>query len=552
MPLQAGKSHEAFEQNLKTELSAGKPKAQALAIAYSKMGEAKDMAPQDWRGLLGGLVKFFSEEMEEPEHKGANDGDHETDSVGRVHLERVPISKATVNEYKGSEIPGYQELGLDADKLYALLRDPEELAKAAGTFNGIQLLIKHTPVSADDHKPYDIAGALGTRAEFEDPYLYNDVSVWTQFAIDGVEDKSRRELSSSYEYRPDMTPGTYKGVKYDGVMRDIVGNHTALVVKGRAGPDVAIDEAIPAPTPLKKEPPMSKKTVVPSRTAIRLQAALSVLAMDEKLNLGPVLKGVTAKNFKSRKPALIKGLRIAFDDLGATGATPDDVILKVLDMVGAQTAAEPEEADEAPMATEPNAGAPPTEEDEEPNAGGGQMDMGKLKEWLKSKGMSDDDMSELDGMAGDPAEDEDMTEEEKKAAEDKRAKDKAAKDAETKDMVTKPAMDAAIAAAVKTATTSALSTARQINEALGHVRPWVGELAMDSSINSAPDVYRKALVSLKVAGANDMHPDALKAVLEAQAKPGERLRAPALANDAAAEKSLADRFPHAARISNLG
>lgn len=36
MPLAPGSSHEAFVQNLKTELAAGKPKEQALAIAYSR------------------------------------------------------------------------------------------------------------------------------------------------------------------------------------------------------------------------------------------------------------------------------------------------------------------------------------------------------------------------------------------------------------------------------------------------------------------------------------------------------------------------------------
>jgi hypothetical protein len=35
-----------------------------------------------------------------------------------------------------------------------------------------------------------------------------------------------------------MTPGMYEGQRYDGVMRDIQGNHVALVKAGRAGSDV--------------------------------------------------------------------------------------------------------------------------------------------------------------------------------------------------------------------------------------------------------------------------------------------------------------------------
>lgn len=41
MPLQHSSSKPAFVQNLKAELSAGKPRAQALAIAYSVKRRAR-------------------------------------------------------------------------------------------------------------------------------------------------------------------------------------------------------------------------------------------------------------------------------------------------------------------------------------------------------------------------------------------------------------------------------------------------------------------------------------------------------------------------------
>lgn len=41
MPLIKSSSHKAFQHNLKAELSAGKPKNQALAIAYTEAGEKK-------------------------------------------------------------------------------------------------------------------------------------------------------------------------------------------------------------------------------------------------------------------------------------------------------------------------------------------------------------------------------------------------------------------------------------------------------------------------------------------------------------------------------
>ena len=72
------------------------------------------------------------------------------DVDGRLHVAASHISKAAVNPYYGREIPGADTLGLDPARVYQLLRDPEELAKAAPTFNNLPLLSKHVPVSALD------------------------------------------------------------------------------------------------------------------------------------------------------------------------------------------------------------------------------------------------------------------------------------------------------------------------------------------------------------------------------------------------------------------
>lgn len=41
MPLKPGKSKAAFSANIKTEIKAGKPQKQAVAIAYSKAKSSK-------------------------------------------------------------------------------------------------------------------------------------------------------------------------------------------------------------------------------------------------------------------------------------------------------------------------------------------------------------------------------------------------------------------------------------------------------------------------------------------------------------------------------
>jgi len=41
MPLKTGKSKEVVSSNIKTEINAGKPQKQAVAIALSKAGKSK-------------------------------------------------------------------------------------------------------------------------------------------------------------------------------------------------------------------------------------------------------------------------------------------------------------------------------------------------------------------------------------------------------------------------------------------------------------------------------------------------------------------------------
>lgn len=41
MPLKRGKSKKVISQNIRTEMHAGKPQDQAIAIAYSKAGKSK-------------------------------------------------------------------------------------------------------------------------------------------------------------------------------------------------------------------------------------------------------------------------------------------------------------------------------------------------------------------------------------------------------------------------------------------------------------------------------------------------------------------------------
>lgn len=213
------------------------------------------------------------------------------DADGRMHVTDCRVSKANVCPYYGREIPNAQRLGLDANKVYMLYRDPAELEKAAPTFRNVQLLMKHIPVNAHDAKIQTTVGTVGN-VRFDGTYLVADqLTVWTKEGISLIETETAAELSSSYRYVADMTPGiTPEGVAFDGRMRDIMANHVALVREGRAGPDVYVnDESISL-----ESPKMFKR---PTLLAQLLASGLVVAATDaERLALDGKLADLTAKD----------------------------------------------------------------------------------------------------------------------------------------------------------------------------------------------------------------------------------------------------------------
>lgn len=169
------------------------------------------------------------------------------DADGRMHVPNCRISKANVCPYLGREIPNGKALGLEPNRVYMLYRDPEELKLAADSFRNLQLMMVHTKVNAANPKSEITVGTVGN-VSFDGMYLVSDqLTVWDADGITLVESEEARELSSSYRYRADMTPGTSpEGVAYDGVMRDIKGNHVALVRSGRAGSDVLVNDGLPS------------------------------------------------------------------------------------------------------------------------------------------------------------------------------------------------------------------------------------------------------------------------------------------------------------------
>ncbi len=94
MPLSKGKSPKAFSENVKTEMNAGKPQKQALAIAYSvkrkSKGYAKGGEVEPQEEMIAPKEHFLSDEedMEPPfESESMSDDDELMEHDASTHPE---------------------------------------------------------------------------------------------------------------------------------------------------------------------------------------------------------------------------------------------------------------------------------------------------------------------------------------------------------------------------------------------------------------------------------------------------------------------------------
>jgi hypothetical protein len=514
------------------------------------------------------------------------------DANGHLHVGVSNISKANVCDYYGHEIPDGDKMGLDPKKVYKLYRDPAELAKAVKTFNGLPILKKHQPVAADQHPTDLVVGSTGNDAQFINPYMRNSLTIWDRAAIDGIQNNDRRELSAAYRYRADMRPGVANGQRYDGVMRDIAGNHVALVPEGRVGGDAVVADEKPRSMRMARKLKMTKQGWAKHRP--RVIAAMNGFAEDASLadfaNFLDVINGTPAGgDLPEGAGGPMEGRELEEDQ-----ADPDDPTSPPPEAPAAEPVEEIEEFGEGgPIEAEGPGEEPPgeVEEVEEDHGGLPEQIAAKLEEWL-----SPEQMAELRQMAGGgaegtaqaeqgdeaaDAEDEDVSpgnpgdlieettesdmpakipttggardastrhtpEMPKKIPTTSGARDRGGQHAKPRtardEAITKTAMDEAIAAERK--------RFHACREAERIVRPYIGDLA--KPLDNPHAIIKLALDSVgeDVTG---IHPSAWQRILEMHPKPGDQ-RQPvsraAVAMDEKDRDSFAQRFPTFGRLKH--
>jgi len=121
------------------------------------------------------------------------------------------------------------------------LRPPQEVFRAdlMPLYAGLPLTVGHPDVFLDvlTTRAHQVGSISAPRREADK--LVADLLVTDLAAIEQVQ-RGVRQISVGYEAELDFTPGTWFGVPYDAVQRNITPNHVALVDRGRAGPECAI------------------------------------------------------------------------------------------------------------------------------------------------------------------------------------------------------------------------------------------------------------------------------------------------------------------------
>lgn len=167
------------------------------------------------------------------------------DEDGRLHVDRSNLTRVQVAPYRGSEIPGWEALKLDPEKVYYGLRPAEELSdeETIRSVNGIPIQLNHHLDYPDKPAKETRVGSTGDKAAFDGTYLSNSLHIQDSDAINRIKDGSMKQLSLAYHYDPDFkSSGEWKGQKYDFTMRNIRGQHLALVEEGRAGPTCVVED----------------------------------------------------------------------------------------------------------------------------------------------------------------------------------------------------------------------------------------------------------------------------------------------------------------------
>lgn len=165
---------------------------------------------------------------------------------GWMTVEGNPISKVGVFPYLGKQIGAPEP-----DRIYMVYRPAEELnnPETIESFKLTPFINEHPEkllgnvgnLVATDSKR--VEGVIGEKVYFEYPYLKANLRVYSAQTLGSI-DAGKEEVSAGYRCIWSREDGVFEGQPYQYVQRNIRGNHSALVVDGRSGPDVSVMDSM--------------------------------------------------------------------------------------------------------------------------------------------------------------------------------------------------------------------------------------------------------------------------------------------------------------------
>lgn len=165
------------------------------------------------------------------------------DENGFWEIKNNPISRVGVFPYLGKQIS--EEL--EPDKIYYVYRPAEELfsEETLKSFNAapVPLVDDHTMIGKG-FTPAEKKGIHGVISNIrkDGDNLIGDLAIYSEDMKQKISE-GKKDLSMGYFCSYDLTPGTYNGIEYDAIQRDLRSNHVALVDEGRCGSSVRVYDA---------------------------------------------------------------------------------------------------------------------------------------------------------------------------------------------------------------------------------------------------------------------------------------------------------------------
>lgn len=205
------------------------------------------------------------------------------------------LARCGIQDYLAHELGLDTLMGMDPTRRLRLYRGPEEVFDQASlsSFENQPITINHPSggVSAANWRQTSVGDVhqIARRGDI----MVGVVIVRDEKAVKTVLDDGKTALSNGYDFELDLTPGVAPdGQKYDGSMKNIRGNHVAIVDAARCGSACKIADHNPEEGTLK----MANRQIVIDGIPGEADPAIAAAVERQTKTLADTMKALDAAN----------------------------------------------------------------------------------------------------------------------------------------------------------------------------------------------------------------------------------------------------------------